>query len=150
LSHSQRIDRTNILPLRWFANACGSIGSSMLMRAVYLDEDSNYGLRYRIYGNLWNVFNKPYQRWGTYWTIDIESWSKELDALMEDMDPDDADLYEKLGDEYDKHGLDDAWSVWEEELKELDAEELISEYEMYMEPEEECECGGNCRCEDEE
>lgn len=122
----------------------------MLMRAVYLDDDSNYGIRYRIYGNLWNVFNKPYQRWGTYWTIDIESWSKELDALMEDMDPDDADLYEKLGDEYDKHGLDDAWSVWEEELKELDAEELISEYEMYMEPEDECECGGNCRCEDEE
>ena len=129
LNHSQKIDRTNILPLRWFANACGSIGSSMLMKAVNLDEDSNYGIRYRIYGNLWTFFHKPYNRWGTYYSLDIKGWIAELDSLMEDMDADDADLYEKLGDEYDKQGIDEAWSQWEAELKELHAEELISEYE---------------------
>ena len=48
---------------------------------------------------------------------------------MEDMDPEDADLYEKLGDEYDKQGLDEAWSQWELELNEFDANELIEEYE---------------------
>lgn len=129
LDHSKRIDRTNILPLRWFANACGSIGASMLMKAVNLDEDSNYGIRYKIYGNLWTWFHKPYQRWGTYYSLDVNAWIKDLDTIMEDMDPDDAELYEKLGDEYDKQGIDEAWSQWETELKELHAEELISEYE---------------------
>jgi hypothetical protein len=152
-NHAKRIDRTNILPLRWLANISGSIGSHMLMKAVYLDEDSNYGLRYRIYGNLWHIFHKPYEKWGTYYSLDVEAWTAELDSLMEDMDADDADLYEKLGDEYDKMGIDEAWSAWESELKDLDVTELVSEYEMYMEveePEDECECGGNCRCEEEE
>jgi hypothetical protein len=106
------------------------------MRAVYLDDDSNYGLRYRLYGNLWTIFNKPYQRWGTYYSLDVEAWSKELDALMEDMDPDDADLHEKLGDEYDKQGIDEAWSQWETELQELNTDDLISEYETEEEEEE--------------
>ena len=130
LNHSKKIERTRILPLRWFANACGSIGSTMLMKAVDLDEDSNYGIRYRIYGNLWTWFNKPYELWGTYYSLDVKSWIAELDSLMEDMDPEDADLHEKLGDEFDKQGLDEAWSQWELELEDTDELEDDDDFKL--------------------
>ena len=74
LKNSTRVDQTKILPLRWFGNACSSIATRSLLKAFYLDEQGNYGYRFKFHSKVWIVFNKPYTKWGTYYTINIEGW----------------------------------------------------------------------------
>ena len=74
------IHKTNILPLRWFANACNIYPSSWaLHRALrHEDEAECYGwpdlskAGYR-WWKLYIFFDKPYRKWGTtYQVIDWE------------------------------------------------------------------------------
>ena len=72
LNKFQKIERTKILPLRWIGNLCGSIGTEFLVKAIYLKESGNIGWRYSINLNVWiylKIFN---QKWGTYYSIDID------------------------------------------------------------------------------
>jgi hypothetical protein len=65
--------RTNILPLRIIGNVCGGFAGNHLFKAMCLDEDENYGWRYRYHGKMWVILNKPYTLWGTYYMLDIDS-----------------------------------------------------------------------------
>ena len=76
LKMSQKINRTKILPLRWFGNACSSIATRSLVKAFDLDEDGNYGYSFKFHSKVWHYFNKPYERWGTYYTVDTSKWDK--------------------------------------------------------------------------
>ena len=69
LRHSKKIERTKIVPLRWIANALGSIATKHLVKAADLDENSNWGWRYKYHAFLWRHLNKPYERWGTYYIL---------------------------------------------------------------------------------
>jgi hypothetical protein len=75
LRMSQKIQRTKILPLRWFGNACSDIATRSLLKAFDLDEQSNYGYRFKFHSKVWITFNKAYERWGTYYTIDTSKWN---------------------------------------------------------------------------
>jgi len=96
------IHQTNILPLRWFANACERIAYPHLTKSVYLDEDQDYGFRYKYHAKMWSIFYKPYQRWGTYYSLELD----QLIAGLKD-DP----VLDMLGSDYDEDGV----PYWENE-----------------------------------
>ena len=75
----KKIQKTKILPLRWIGNFCGGYAGNHLVKAFNLDEqlDSNLGFRYKYHAKMWVILNKPYERWGTYYMIDMETWTKE-------------------------------------------------------------------------
>ena len=43
-----------------------------------MDEDEEYGLAYKYHAKMWKYLNKPYERWGTYYTIDMDAWREFL------------------------------------------------------------------------
>ena len=49
---------------------------------------------------MWKYLNKPYEWWGTYYTIDMESWRKELDKIKIDMSDSGWDDYDEFGKAY--------------------------------------------------
>jgi hypothetical protein len=79
LKMSQKINRTKILPLRWFGNFLGGHAGNHLVKAIDLDEslDSNLGFRYKYHAKMWKYLNKPYEKWGTYYTINTEKWDQD-------------------------------------------------------------------------
>ncbi len=74
LKSSKKINRTRILPLRWIGNICSNIATRSLLKAFDLDEQGSYGYRFKFHSKVWVTFNKPYERWGTYYTIDTSKW----------------------------------------------------------------------------
>ena len=82
IEFTRPIHRTNILPLRWFANSCNHLASRFLQQAVYLDyisEDGNkpLGFKYTYNMFMYNFINKPYRVWGTTYELDMDSWRKD-------------------------------------------------------------------------
>ena len=77
LNKITKIEKTRILPLRWFGNSCSDIATRSLLKAFYLDEQGNYGYRFKFHSKVWVTFNKPYERWGTYYTVDTSKWRNE-------------------------------------------------------------------------
>ena len=69
LQHSEKVDQTKILPLRWFATLCNYIATRSLVKAFDLDEQENFGYRFKFHCKVWKYLNKPYERWGTYWIL---------------------------------------------------------------------------------
>ena len=63
--------KTSILPLRWIGNICGEISSSSLVKAWDLDEEENYGYRYKIHCKVFKYLDKPYRLWGTYYEMEL-------------------------------------------------------------------------------
>lgn len=63
----QRIEKTNILPLRWIANISCNIATRSLIRAFDLQEYSD-GYRFKFHCFIWKHFYKIYDKWGTYYT----------------------------------------------------------------------------------
>jgi hypothetical protein len=63
--------KTRILPLRFIGNICGGFAGNHLFKAMCMDEDEDYGWRYRYHGKMWTILNKPYTWWGTYYILDI-------------------------------------------------------------------------------
>ena len=76
---STRHEKTNILPLRWFANICERIGHYYLMKALRLDDAKKYGQKYRLYSKIWSMLYKPYYRWGTYYKLDLNIFRESID-----------------------------------------------------------------------
>jgi hypothetical protein len=66
--------KTNILPLRWFANGCNHLSSPALLRALNEEDSAEY-----YYGEIstigkvwWKVYNfidAPYRKWGTSYRV---------------------------------------------------------------------------------
>jgi hypothetical protein len=67
--------KTNILPLRWFANACNHLSARPLWRAIDHEDFARYnnqplskaGHRW---WRLYQIIDAPYRRWGTTYRMD--------------------------------------------------------------------------------
>ena len=70
----KKIEKTNIIPLRWIGNIFGEFASNHLLKAVYMDEDGDFNWRYTYHAKMWKYLNKPYERWGTYYVLDKNEW----------------------------------------------------------------------------
>ena len=79
---------------------CERIASPHLLKAVYLDEENNFGWRHKYHAKMWSIFYKPYKRWGTYYSLELD----QLIAGLKD-DP----VVEMLGSDYDEDGV----AYWE-------------------------------------
>ena len=100
LNHSTKTQRTKILPLRWIGNLCGEFAGNHIVKCVNMDEDEEYGFRYKYHAKMWKYLNKPYELWGTYYMIDMEMWKKDLDQTKLDMSGDGWDDYDEFGKAY--------------------------------------------------
>jgi hypothetical protein len=65
-------NKTNILLLRWLSNWLNNVGIRSLVRAFDLQEDNNLGTRYKLHCKVYHYCNKPYERWGTYYSVDLD------------------------------------------------------------------------------
>lgn len=69
--------KTNVLPLRWFANFCNLYPASWaLHRALYYEDKARYfntdldkaGYRW---WKAYKILNAPYERWGTTYIVEF-------------------------------------------------------------------------------
>lgn len=86
INHSTKHHKTKIFPLRWIANICGEFAGNHLVKCVNMDEDQEYGWRYKYHAKMYVLLNKPYEKWGTYYTIDMDAWKKDLEDSALDYD----------------------------------------------------------------
>ncbi len=100
INHSTKHHKTKILPLRWIANICGEFAGNHLVKCVNMDEDQEYGWRYKYHAKMYVLLNKPYEKWGTYYTVDMDAWKKELDKMKIDMSGPGWDDYDEDGVPY--------------------------------------------------
>jgi hypothetical protein len=100
LNHSTKIQRTKIWPLRWIGNISGEFAGNHLVKCVNMDEDEEFGWRYKYHAKMWKYLNKPYELWGTYYTIDMDSWKKSLEKMKIDMSDSGWDDYDEFGKAY--------------------------------------------------
>ena len=77
--YSEVHHNSNIIPLRWIGNFLGEYAGNHLVKAMDLDEKERYGMAYKYHAKLWKVLNKPYEWWGTYYTIDLEGFKKSIE-----------------------------------------------------------------------
>ena len=73
LKKTTKINKTKILPLRFIGNTCSAIAIHSLVKAFGLDEQGNYGYRFKFHSKVWKYFNKPYEWWGTYYMVDLDN-----------------------------------------------------------------------------
>lgn len=78
INHSTKHEKTRIWPLRRIANICGEFAGNHIVKCVNMDEDQEYGWRYKYHAKMYKILNKPYELWGTYYTIDMDAWRKDL------------------------------------------------------------------------
>lgn len=67
-----RHERTNILPLRWFANGVEIFSDYFLKKSLYFDDIKNFGIRYKVYSWTYSVLYIPVSKWGTYYSVKWE------------------------------------------------------------------------------
>jgi hypothetical protein len=77
LRNSYKIQRTKILPLRWIGNTCSHIATRSLVKAFDLQGHIE-GYRFKFHCFVWKHFNKPYEKWGTYYEVDTKAWKETL------------------------------------------------------------------------
>jgi len=100
LSRSKTIQKTRILPLRWIGNFLGEYAGNHLVKCFDYDEDGKYGFAYKYHAKMWKYLNKPYEWWGTYYSIDLDAWKKDLDQMRIDMSDEGWDDYDAFGKAY--------------------------------------------------
>jgi len=100
LSRSKTIQKTRILPLRWIGNFLGGYAGNHLVKAIDLDEDDNLGFKFKYHAKCWKYLNKPYEWWGTYYSLDLDAWKKDLDQMRIDMSDEGWDDYDAFGKAY--------------------------------------------------
>jgi hypothetical protein len=67
------IHKTNILPLRWFANLCNHIGTPHIVRMFDLQDLNMIGnLRWKYHAFMWKWTWAIYSKWGT--THEVVDW----------------------------------------------------------------------------
>ena len=105
MNHSTKIQKTKIWPLRWLGNIFGSYAGNHLVKCFNYDEDGKYGFAYKYHAKMWKYLNKPYEQWGTYYTIDMDGWKTELDQMKIDTADEGWDDYDAFGQAY--------WDDWD-------------------------------------
>ena len=100
INHSTKTQRTRIWPLRWIGNFLGGYAGNHLVKCVNMDEDEEYGWRYKYHAKMWKYLNKPYEWWGTYYTIDMDAWKRTLDQMKLDMSGSGWNDYDEFGKAY--------------------------------------------------
>jgi hypothetical protein len=100
INHSIKHQKTKVLPLRWIGNICGEFAGNHLVKCVNMDEDEEYSWRYRYHAKMCKILNKPYELWGTYYTINMAAWKKDLDQMKLDMSGDGWNDYDEFGVAY--------------------------------------------------
>jgi hypothetical protein len=68
---TKRVDNSRP-PLRWIANIFGEIGGWAIMKVAILEEEENFGLRYKLASSMYSIFMPLYMKYGTFYKIDIE------------------------------------------------------------------------------
>jgi hypothetical protein len=73
--NSTPIHKTNILPLRWFANWCNHLSAKPLWNAIFHEDCAKYtGAKLSIRGRMWwkiyRIVDTPYRKWGTTYLVD--------------------------------------------------------------------------------
>jgi hypothetical protein len=101
--HSNKIEKTRILPLRWIGNICGAYAGNHLVKCFDYDEDNRLGFAYRYHAKMYTVLNKPYELWGTYYKVDTKAWLDEIEKNVagqnwDDYDEDGIAYWEKITD----------------------------------------------------
>ena len=100
INHSTKIQRTKIWPLRWIGNFLGGYAGNHIVKCFDYDEDGKHGFAYKYHAKMWKYLNKPYERWGTYYTIDMDGWKTELNQMRIDMADEGWDDYDAFGKAY--------------------------------------------------
>jgi hypothetical protein len=72
LKNITKVQKTRILPLRWIGNLCGEVASSSLVKAFDLQDQDNFGYRFKFHAKVWKYVDKPYRWWGTYYTVELD------------------------------------------------------------------------------
>ena len=114
--------KTNNLLLRWFANYISSPFAYYFftkgLRISFKHEDKieqdleplmpklDYFMMH-IYYRIYSIANKPYEKWGTVYEVDMDAWTKTIKN-----DP----VLDKLGSDYDEDGVP-YWDKHAERLK---------------------------------
>lgn len=108
--------KTNIFPLRWFADLfCHKISMVFFNIGLKANDKSTYDwehfnlfdeIKEKIGWRMYRIFDYPYTKWGTYYVFD----SSKLKELREEMHGPDWDDYDKNGIPY----WDYLWSNDEE------------------------------------
>jgi len=73
--HFKKKQKTKILPLRWIANQLSYPATNSLSKAIELQEQGNFGYRFKFHAKVWYYLNNLYERWGTYYEVD---WKENL------------------------------------------------------------------------
>ena len=79
-------------PLRWVANFFGWIGGWVILKICFLDEDENFGLRYKFYSFIYDLFMPIYFKYGSFYEFNF-------------------DMSGKGWDDYDENGVP-YWEQW--------------------------------------
>ena len=77
LNKFQKHQKTNNLPLRWFANLCEIPAHYHLGRFLRYSDRKDYGFASRFHARVSYWFYKPYLRWGTVYRLITDSDSLE-------------------------------------------------------------------------
>jgi hypothetical protein len=80
-------------PLRWIANIAGSIASRGMLKIAYMEEDGYTGWKYKFNGFLWDTFWPIYQKYGTFYKLNMDMSG----AGWDDYDADGIPYWEKTG-----------------------------------------------------
>jgi hypothetical protein len=80
-------------PLRWFANWFGSIASWSILKASWLDEDENYGIKYKIHGKIYKLTWPIYFKYGSFYKMNFDMSGPAWD----DYDENGVPYWEKTG-----------------------------------------------------
>jgi hypothetical protein len=84
LSNSKTIQRTRILPLRWIGNICGAYAGNHLVKCFDYDEEGKLGFAYKYHAKMYQILNKPYMWWGTFYSVDTSQWDKFTNSESQD------------------------------------------------------------------
>ena len=78
IENNLKINKSKI-PLRWIANACGSIAGWAIMKISYQDELEDFGWRYKLHSTIWKITWPIYFKFGTFyeWNFDMsgDGWN---------------------------------------------------------------------------
>lgn len=74
----KKIERTKILPLRWIGNALSYPATRSLVKAFDLQDEGDFGYRFKFHSKVWRFLNKPYEWWGTVYQLDLEAYKDKL------------------------------------------------------------------------
>ena len=80
MTRTTKIEKTKIWPLRVIGNFCGGFAGNHLFKSLMLEEDNDFGFKFKYHAKCWKYLNKPYKWWGTYYQLDIEGMIKDLDG----------------------------------------------------------------------